>query len=422
LIDLSRIRNKEFNLAIIGMGRIGLPLALSFASAGVLVYGVENNQKVLNTLRAGRTHFFEPGMQDAFDKALDSSKITFVLEEEFDYQKCDIMIIAIGTPLKENFQPEMALIMRVISKISKNAHDHSLIILRSTLVPGTTSRQIIPEIKRNNETLHIAVCPERIVEGKAMSEIKFLPEIVGSDESTVGNAAKELFALLGPKEITITDTTTAEAAKIFTNVYRYVNFALANEFAMICENLNIDVREAISLANKSYLRSSIPYPGTAAGPCLRKDGLFLSSTSAINLIRVAWLLNESLPSYIVKSIEQRVGSLNGKTVGVLGKAYKADIDDSRDSPAIRLIEELTSKGAHVLSYDPFIGPSDAIEKVLRSEILILAVNHTEFNTLSAEMIEGTSLVYDVWGQLDKLDLTSYGIAYISLGKGNAKGR
>jgi UDP-N-acetyl-D-mannosaminuronic acid dehydrogenase len=245
-----------------------------------------------------------------------------------------------------------------------------------------------------------------------------LPEIVGVDEEKVGITIKELFQLLGKhKEIAITDTKTAEAAKIFTNMYRYVNFALANEFAIISEKLYIDAREAISLANMSYPRSRIPMPGPAAGPCLRKDGLFLSNAAAINLIKNAWLLNESVPLHIVETIEQHYGVLHGKKVGVLGKTYKANIDDMRDSPANRLIEELALKGAEVVAFDPFVTNLNTLEEVLNSEIVILAVNHSHFDKITVDMLKSAKIVYDVWGQFSRLDLDQYGVEYITLGRG-----
>jgi UDP-N-acetyl-D-mannosaminuronic acid dehydrogenase len=418
LINISDIKDKKFNLCVVGMGRIGLPLAISFAIKGVRVFGVEKREETLQTLRNGKTPFYESGMQEALDKSLESGNLSFVSDDEFSFENCHIIIIAVGTPLKENLLPDMSLIVNVISKISKQAADNSIIILRSTLVPGTTENQILPYINMMNDSLRIVVCPERIVEGNALKEIVELPEIIGTENDTAGNIVRELFLLLGPKKIAITNTKTAEAAKVFTNVYRYVTFALANEFALISENLNIDATEAIRLANNGYLRSKIPMPGPSAGPCLRKDALFLSSSnSVINLTKVAWLLNESIPSHIIETIQRAYGNIIGKKIGVLGKTYKANVDDIRDSPAIRLIQELEAKGAKILSYDPHTLNSNTLEEALDSEIVILAVNHSFFNKITAKMLSKSKLVYDTWGQFSELNLESHGIMYISLGKG-----
>jgi UDP-N-acetyl-D-mannosaminuronic acid dehydrogenase len=233
----------------------------------------------------------------------------------------------------------------------------------------------------------------------------------------VGDLVRELFLLLGPKDISITQIRVAEAVKIFTNVYRYVSFALANEFALISEKLSIDSAEAINLANKSYPRSRIPLPGPAAGPCLRKDGLFLSNLSDVNLTKVAWLLNEHLPSHIIETIERAYGSLCDRKVGVLGKTYKANVDDTRDSPALRLIAELETKGSTVLTFDPYTQNDYTLKEVLESEVVILAVNHSYFEKITASMLKGSKLVYDAWGLFSKLCLEKHDVTYMSLGNG-----
>jgi UDP-N-acetyl-D-mannosaminuronic acid dehydrogenase len=417
MITVSDIRAKKFSLCVVGMGRIGLPLAVSFASRGIQVTGVEKQHQTLDLLKRKEVPFHEVGIKEALSNNLDSGRIAFVADDGFSYQNSQVIIVAIGTPLKDNLMPDLSSVIDIVSHISISASEDSIVVLRSTLIPGTTETRILPQVKKANKRLHIAVCPERIVEGQALKEIAQLPEIVGVEDHRLGEIIRELFLLLGPKEIAITDTKTAEAAKIFTNVYRYVNFALANEFALICEKLKINATEAIELANNSYSRCNLPLPGPAAGPCLRKDGHFLSNSSAINLTRVAWLINESIPQHIIESIENASGSVYGKKVGVLGKAYKANIDDVRDSPAIILIQQLKIKGANVVSYDPYTHNSQSLEDVLESEIVILAVNHSFFDNLTADMLRKSSLVYDAWSQFSNLHLESYGITYLTLGKG-----
>jgi UDP-N-acetyl-D-mannosaminuronic acid dehydrogenase len=419
MINIADVRNKNFKLAIVGMGRIGLPLAVTFARKGIKVIGVEKQVKILEKLNKGEIPFFEAEMELALKEGIESGRLTFTLDSGFKFDNCGIIVVAIGTPLKENLLPEMSLVVDVVSKIARSAADGSIIILRSTLVPGITEDQILPRVKRLNSNLHLAVCPERIVEGNAMKEILQLPEIVGVEDQKVGELVRELFLLLGPKEISITQIKVAEAVKIFTNVYRYVSFALANEFALISEKLNIDSTEAIKLANCGYPRSHIPLPGPSAGPCLRKDGLFLSNFSAVNLTKVAWLLNEHIPSHIIETIENAYGTLCGKKVGVLGKTYKADVDDTRDSPAMRIIAELEAKDAIVISFDPYTLNAHTLEETLDSEVVILAVNHLDFRKITAPMMKGSRLVYDAWGLFSKLNLQEQGVTYISLGNGGA---
>jgi UDP-N-acetyl-D-mannosaminuronic acid dehydrogenase len=398
------------------MGRVGLPLALSFSSKGVKVFGVEKNESTLHLLKEKKLPFYEVGLQEALEKSLGS--IFFDSYDSFSFEECPIVIIAVGTPLNQNFMPDISSIEDVVKSICRTSREGSIVILRSTLVPGTTEKIILPLVRQLKKSLHVAVCPERIVEGNAMKEIATLPEIVGVEDEQTGNIVRELFLLLGEsKEITITKSKTAEAAKIFNNVYRYVTFALANEFALVSEKVGINAREAIELANKSYPRGHIPMPGPAAGPCLRKDGFFLPNMSTNSLTRIAWSLNESITEHVIETIENAYGNIYGKKVGVLGKTYKANVDDVRDSLAIKLIEELrVKKGAEVISYDPYTTNSSTLHDVLNSEILILAVNHSAFNNINEDMLRSVKLVYDVWGQLSHLDFRSYGINYIALGK------
>jgi UDP-N-acetyl-D-mannosaminuronic acid dehydrogenase len=398
------------------MGRIGLPLALSFSSKGVKVFGVEKNESTLELLKEKKLPFYEAGLQEALEKSLGS--IFFDSYDSFSFEQCPIIIIAVGTTLTKNFTPDISSIEDVVKSICQTSRDDSIVIVRSTLVPGTTEKIILPLITQLKKSLHVAVCPERIVEGNAMKEIATLPEIVGVEDEQTGNIVRELFLLLGEsKEITITNSKTAEAAKIFNNVYRYVTFALANEFALVSEKIGINAREAIGLANKAYPRGHIPMPGPAAGPCLRKDGFFLPNMSTNSLTRIAWSLNESITVHIIETIENAYGNIYGKKIGVLGKTYKANVDDVRDSLAIKLIEELrVKKGAEVISYDPYTTNSSNLQDVLNSEILILAVNHSAFNNIHEDMLKNVKLVYDAWGQLSHLDFRSYGISYIALGK------
>jgi UDP-N-acetyl-D-mannosaminuronic acid dehydrogenase len=416
LINIRDIRNKHFALCVVGMGRIGLPLALSFSSKGVKVFGVEKNESTLQLLKEKKLPFYEAGLQEALEKS--DGYIFFESYESFSFEQCHIIIIAIGTPLNENFTPNMSSIQDVVKSICKTSMDDSIVILRSTLVPGTSEKIILPLIRRLKKSLHVVVCPERVVEGHVMKEIATLPEIVGTDDEQIGNIVRELLLLLGQsKKITITNSKTAEAAKLFNNVYRYVTFALANEFALISEKIGIDAREAIGLANKAYPRSNIPLPGPAAGPCLRKDGFFLPNISNMSLTRTAWSLNESITVHIIETIESAYGNIAGKKIGLLGKTYKANVDDLRDSLAIKLIEELRiQKSADVISYDPYTTNSSTLQDVLNSEIVILAVNHSAFNKINEDMLKNVKLIYDVWGQLSHLDFRSYGINYIALGK------
>jgi UDP-N-acetyl-D-mannosaminuronic acid dehydrogenase len=205
------------------------------------------------------------------------------------------------------------------------------------------------------------------------------------------------------KKISVTTPTGAELAKLFTNIYRYVNFALANEFAVRAERYGEDAHEVIRIANNGYSRSHIPIPGFAGGPCLSKDGLLLdNNTTFSSMISAAWKLNEAVPQHVAESILDELGSLYGVKVGLLGLAFKSESDDLRLSPSVKLGEILTAYGAKVQIHDPFVKETLSLKDALRDvEVVILATNHRSFQEI-ASLIDnsGCRMVYDVWGMFE----------------------
>jgi UDP-N-acetyl-D-mannosaminuronic acid dehydrogenase len=214
----------------------------------------------------------------------------------------------------------------------------------------------------------------------------------------------ELFARINPEKAIIKTTPTgAELAKLFTNIYRYVNFALANEFAIWAEKYHEDAHEIIRVANDRYKRSNIPRPGFAGGPCLGKDGFLLDNgTTFSSIVSTAWKLNEGVPQHVVESLMDEIGNLYGRRIAVLGLAFKAESDDLRLSPSTKLVGILQAYGARVLAHDPHISGTLSLEEVLKEpDIVILATNHSAFKGLAEDIDRsGCSIVYDVWGLFD----------------------
>lgn len=244
----------------------------------------------------------------------------------------------------------------------------------------------------------------------------------GVDEES-SEAAAELFRLLNPqKKILRTTPEVAELAKLFTNIYRYVNFALANQFALVCEHYGVDAYEVIRVANEGYARSNIPLPGPAGGPCLYKDGYMVTYTPFIDFIKAAWHLNESLPLHLVERMKERLGNLFGKKVALLGLAFKADVDDARDSPAVKLRNALKAQGCRVCVHDPFLEPTPLEEVLSEAEAVVLAVNHTAFRTLTCEQIARMAkpgcLLVDCWGWFNPGEAEKAGLQYLGLGRGH----
>lgn len=311
-----------------------------------------------------------------------------------------------------------------LEQISELNLDGKMIIIRSTMPPKTTVDIIIPylESKTSLKAGHdfaIAVCPERILEGQAVKEIHELPEIIGGINEISNQIATELFLSINPKKnILYTSPSGAELAKLFTNIYRYISFALSNEFAIWAESYNLDASELIKIANHNYPRCNIPTPGFAGGPCLSKDGTLLdNNTTFSSIISTAWKLNESIPSHVVNNLKKITGNLFNKKITVLGLSFKAESDDLRNSPSAKLVEILKASGAQVLAHDPYVKDTMELSEVLKEpEIVILATNHNSFKNKAQDINKsGCKVVYDVWSMYKKSDFPN--CSYYRLGQG-----
>jgi UDP-N-acetyl-D-mannosaminuronic acid dehydrogenase len=277
------------------------------------------------------------------------------------------------------------------------------------------------------DSLYVAFCPERIAEGKAVEELRELPEIIGglNEEST--DLAAALFQLLSAdKLIHRTDPLSAELAKLFTNVYRYVNFALANEYALIAEHYERDAHHIIRTLRDGYDRAPIPLPGPAGGPCLSKDGYFLIEELTFpDFVLTAWKLNDSVPAHLVQRLKaaiRRNGTrLDNTKVTVLGKAFKADIDDDRLSPAVRVVELLERLGAEVAVHDPYLSDLPLDEALRGAHGVILATNHSMYYKLDmarlAELVDPECVLVDAWGVFDPAKAAELGLELNTFGRG-----
>jgi UDP-N-acetyl-D-mannosaminuronic acid dehydrogenase len=334
----------------------------------------------------------------------------FVASESKDlvYSQSDVIVVTVGTPTGSQYQFDYSQLHSALREVAKVNIKGKAIIMRSTSVPGTLKRIVLPLLSRESGLklgdFALATCPERILEGKAIPELYELPEIVGAADDLSGAIASELLRKINPeKKISVTTPTGAELAKLFTNIYRYVNFALANEFAVRAERYGEDAHEVIRIANNGYSRSHIPIPGFAGGPCLSKDGLLLdNNTTFSSMISAAWKLNEAVPQHVAESILDELGSLYGVKVGLLGLAFKSESDDLRLSPSVKLGEILTAYGAKVQIHDPFVKETLSLKDALRDvEVVILATNHRSFQEI-ASLIDnsGCRMVYDVWGMFE----------------------
>lgn len=391
------IKNKGLDLLVIGgAGHVGLPLAIVFANAGLKVGIYDISKPALALINKGKVPFKEEGAEVLLKKVIGKNLLTFSDPDIISSAKN--VVVVIGTPVDEHLNPRFTLMREFFMGLMSYFKNGQNIILRSTVFPGTTEK-VAHLFKDNGKKVNVCFCPERVAEGQAIKEIKELPQIIsGIGASSVKEAAK-LFKKIN-KDIIIIDPIEAELAKLFTNTYRYINFAIANQFYMIAKDHGVDFGRIHHAVTKNYPRArSFPRPGFTAGPCLFKDTMQIASfnDNAFFLGHAAMLVNEGLPNYVVKTIKQKK-DLKGLTIGILGMAFKGDSDDKRESLAYKLKKICEVEAKKVLCSDVYIkddGFVPAAELVKKSDIIILGCPHKEYRALK---IPSSKLV-DVWGSL-----------------------
>ncbi len=401
------------DVAVIGLGRVGLPLALTFAARGLRVVGVDNDRARLGAIRDGRMPFQEPGAQELLDvlgtgPAGDGDGGRLELSERVaDAARARHIVITLGTPSFSHIEIDMRDIRSALDDLLGVLVPGQSLILRSTVAPGTTDFVAGYLHKHRGfdvgEELFVAHAPERIAAGRFLEEIDTLPCIIGGVGARSGEVVAELFATFDAP-IVQTTPVQAELAKIWTNILRYTTFALPNLLMMDCERHEANVFEVIDLINRDYPRGGIALPGFTAGTCLRKDFAFSEERSAApGMLLAVSRVNESVPLFLLEGAKRRIGSLASRRVAVLGLAFKADTDDERDSLAHKLIRLLERELADVVVHDPHVAtPTPALEEALEgAELVVVAANHSEFctpRTLAAiaERSAPDCLVVDPW--------------------------
>ncbi|HYB23139.1 MAG TPA: nucleotide sugar dehydrogenase, partial [Solirubrobacteraceae bacterium] len=370
------------DVSVVGLGRVGLPLALSFADRGLRVIGIDNDPARLGAVRDGRMPFAETGAQELLDRVMtavgppeaSSGRLT-LSERVADAAGARHIVITLGTPSFSHIEIDMRDIRSALDDLlGVLAPGHSL-ILRSTVAPGTTDFVAGYVAKhrgfRVGEEVMVAHAPERIAAGRFLEEIDTLPCIIGGVGERSGEAVAELFAAFDAP-IVQTTPVQAELAKIWTNILRYTNFALPNLLMMDCERYAANVFEVIELINRDYPRGGIAQPGFTAGTCLRKDFTFSEERSAApGMLLAVSRVNESVPLFLLEGARRRLGSLADRKVAVLGLAFKADTDDERDSLAHKLIRLLERELADVAVHDPHVAtPTVSFEEAVQAAELV----------------------------------------------------
>ncbi len=393
-------------VSVVGLGRVGLPLALSFAERGLTVKGIDNDPARLSAVREGRMPFAETGAQDLLDRVHSSGRLS-LSERVADAALARFIVITLGTPSFSHIEIDMRDIRSALDDLLGVLEPGHCLILRSTVAPGTTEFVAGYLAKHRGfdigEDVFVAHAPERIAAGRFLEEIDTLPCIIGGVGRRSGEVAAELFGAFGAP-IVQTTPVQAELAKIWTNILRYTNFALPNLLMMDCERSSANVFEVIELINRDYPRGGIALPGLTAGTCLRKDFAFSEERSAApGMLLAVSRVNESVPLFLLEGVKRRMGALANRKVAVLGLAFKADTDDERDSLAHKLIRLLERELADVCAHDPHVPtPTVSLEDAIDgAEAVIVATDHSEFRdpqTLAAITARAGAdcLVVDPW--------------------------
>jgi UDP-N-acetyl-D-mannosaminuronic acid dehydrogenase len=390
---------RDHDVCVIGgAGHVGLPLALVFAHAGQRVLVYDLNQTALDTIKSGTMPFIEYGAEPLLAAALRAGLVAFSSDVR-DIARARHIIVAVGTPVDEYLNPKLRALLDLVKSIRPHLDRDQTIIIRSTVFPRTC-RHVLRTLEEDGGAWHVAYCPERIAQGHAVRELSELPQIVSGCSDEAVERATALFALIAPQIIRL-EVEEAELAKLFTNAWRYIQFAAANQFYMIAESIGVEFNRVRQAMVDGYGRAaSLPSAGFAAGPCLLKDTMQLAAFNAngFTLGQAAMGINEGLPSFLVESLKRRY-KLEETKVGILGMAFKADIDDIRDSLSYKLGKVLRFYGAEVAYSDEFAKDPTFITKeqlAERSDVIIVGVPHGAYRTL---VVPDRVAVVDLWGVL-----------------------
>lgn len=414
-------------VCILGLGHIGLPTAILVAQSGYQVIGVDTNGDVVAMLNNGISYLHEADIDTLLKEAHDSGNLYAKKEPE----EADAYIIAVPTPFdKDAKKADLRCVMSAMHMISPFLRDRAIVIVESTIPPGASERVLVPLLEttgiKSGKDFDLVYCPERAMPSNLVNEMVYNDRIIGAPNERAANAARTLYSSFVKGAIHITTVRTAEMCKVIENVYRDVNIALANELALIAEDVQIDIWEAIELANK-HPRVNILRPGPGVGGhCIAVDPWFLCTGSApSDLVRAARKINDMMPDHVIAMVKQVV-NVDPPNIAVFGIAYKGNVDDYRQSPSLRIIDLAEDQGWGVKIYDPVVKktheyPLLELEEAVRdSDCIIIATDHDKFSNINPVPIAPLMRlknVIDTRNILDKEKWQQAGFTYRLLGRG-----
>ena len=387
-------------LCVLGLGYIGLPTSSTFASHGLKVVGVDVNPRVVKSLSQGKLHIYEPGLRTLVQAGLRSGNLVVSEAPE----PADAFIISVPTPFKEDKKADLSYVISATKAIVPHLRKGNLVVLESTSPPLTTTDVVVPILERSGlkagEDFMVAYSPERVLPGQILRELIENARVIGGIDKASAEAGRDLYGIFVRGEIILTDATTAEMVKIMENTYRDVNIGIATEFSRLAERFGVNVWEAIAIANL-HPRVSILKPGIGVGGhCISVDPWFFveAAPDITPLIATARRVNDAQPRFIVDLVRRAMGeNLSGRRVAVLGLAYKPNVDDMRESPAVDVARILAESGAQVKAFDPFkpemeiagVEVIDTLEEAIAdAEALVLTVGHKDLCELDPAVVAG----------------------------------
>jgi len=409
-------------ICVIGLGYIGLPTACFLAKAGYKVIGFDLNQGKIKSLKQKTLPFEEPGLDDLFKKAFKNMTFSSKIEP------ADVFIISVPTPVIDKKKPDLSFVKKATKDINKVLKDKNLIIIESTVPPGTAKKVVIPILRRQHKKLRIYLthAPERAIPGKTLKEMIKNKRIIGGIDKKSTNLAKKIYSSFVKGKIYLTDSTTAEFVKLIENTFRDINIAFANELVKICDYDKINAWEAISLANL-HPRVFIHQPGPGVGGhCISIDPWFLinkANNNGTEFIKLSREINDLMPKYVVKNISKMLEGIKNPGVTILGVAYKPNVDDWRETPALKIIDFAKNKGWQIKIHDPLVKNfpykiERNFEKAIEgSDCLVLVANHNCYKKINPAKIKNmrTKKIFDARNFINKKEWQEAGFDIKILG-------
>lgn len=435
------------SVAVLGCGYVGLTLAAVMADVGFKVLGLEIRDDVLKGLERGEPHFLEPGLKDLLQRLVKQGRLRFAKHLP---DQCDatVFIITVGTPLDDDGRARVDMVANVAGEVAARLKPNDLVVMRSTVKLGATRNVVMPILNQRGLAYDLAFCPERTLEGQALVELRYLPQIVGSSTLTAGVRAAQLFQFVTPTTVRVSGLETAEMIKLVDNTQRDVFFAFSNEVARLCDETGVEAAEVIKAGKLGYPRTNLPMPGPVGGPCLSKDSYILAESFEASHVRPDIIIasrrtNERVLGEAVDRLKRLAIRLSGfpeaPTISLLGLAFKGRpaTDDLRGTTARPILDALLKAfpGGRFRGWDAVVGPdavnafglesTSSLEGAMQGvHVAVIANNHPVFAAMNITALAGDmarpGIIYDFWNNFDGSDLSlPSGVFYASLGGGGS---